>query len=109
LLNTLHEASEFLDKIGDPNVKLLADLFHMNIEEADGPAAIRFAAKRVGHVHFVDSNRWPAGFGHTKFAPIAGALKEIGYEGYMAMETFPLPSPQEAGLASIKAFNKLFR
>ena len=64
------------------NVKLLADLFHMNIEEADLPAAIRAGKGAIGHVHFVDSNRQAAGLGHTDFAPIAAALVEIGYDGY---------------------------
>lgn len=109
LISTLGEAGQLLDAIGNSNVKLLADLFHMNIEEVDVPDAIRAAANHIGHVHFVDSNRWPAGFGHTRFAPIAGALKEIGYDGYVAMEVFPLPTQREAAHASINAFKKWFR
>ena len=109
LLNSLPEAAEMLESLGDSNVKLLADLFHMNIEETDLAAAIRSAAPHIGHIHFVDSNRWPAGFGHTRFAPIAGALKEIEYDGYLAMEVFPRPSQREAAVASMQAFRKWFR
>ena len=109
LINTIGEASTLLDTMGNPNVKLLADLFHMNIEEVDSAAALRDNASNIGHIHFVDSNRWPAGFGHTKFAPIAGALKEIEFDGYVAMEVYPLPSQQEAAEASINAFNKYLK
>ena len=109
LINHIGEAGELLDRIGNPGIKLLADLFHMNIEEVDSADVIRSTAKHIQHIHFVDSNRWPAGFGHTKFAPIAGALKEVQFEGYIAMEVYPLPSQDEAANASIKAFNKWFR
>ena len=49
-------------------MKLLADLFHMNIEEANLAEAIRAAGSHIGHVHFADSNRRAAGMGHTDFA-----------------------------------------
>ena len=55
------------------NVKLLCDLFHMSIEEANLAATLRTAGSLVGHVHFADSNRRPVGGGHTDFAPIAKA------------------------------------
>src|SRR5690606_22314901 len=57
LLNTLESASGFLDKNGLENVKLLADLFHMNIEEDNLAQAIRDYGKYIGHMHFADSNR----------------------------------------------------
>ena len=57
------------------NVVLLADLFHMNIEEADLAAALLAGAGHIGHVHFVDSNRRPAGCGHLDYAPIAAAMQ----------------------------------
>ena len=64
-----------------PNVKLLADLYHMNIEEANLPAAHPRGRPHIGHVHFADSNRRAAGMGHTDFAPIVAALREVGYAG----------------------------
>ena len=91
------------------NVRLLADLFHMNIEEADSAAALRAAGKHVGHVHFVDSNRRPAGLGHIDYAPIAAALEEIGYDGYASAEAFPYPDSDAAARQTIAAFRKFFR
>jgi sugar phosphate isomerase/epimerase len=81
----------------------------MNIEEADLPAAIRAAGKHIGHVHLADSNRRPAGFGHTDFAPIARALRDIGYTGYVSAEAFPYPDSRGAAKATIDTFNLHFR
>lgn len=91
------------------NVKLLADLFHMNIEEVDIAAAFRAAGKHVGHVHFVDSNRRAAGMGHLDLAPIAKALVEIGYDGYASAEAFAIPDSQTAAKQTIETFRKCFR
>lgn len=90
------------------NVKVLADLFHMNIEEENLSQTIRDFGKYIGHVHFADSNRRPMGMGHTDMAPIAEALKEIGYSGYVSAEAFPYPNPDAAAEQTIKAFREFF-
>jgi len=106
---TVADGVALLQQTGNDNVKLLADLFHMNIEEADLAAAIREGQDRIGHVHFVDSNRQAAGRGHMDFAPIAAALKDIGYDGYASAEAFPLPNSEEAARQTIAAFTEQFR
>jgi sugar phosphate isomerase/epimerase len=108
LATTLAQGSALLRNLKTDNVKLLADLFHMNIEEADIAAAIRHAAGDIGHVHLADSNRRPATLGHIDFAPIAHALAEISYGGYVSAECFPYPNPDEAAEATIRAFNEFF-
>lgn len=107
LLNTAQQGLEFLDSLRKPNVKLLLDLFHMNIEEQDIAGSIRKAGSRVGHVHLADSNRRAAGFGHTDFAPIIKALREINFTGYLSAEILPLPSPEEAAAQTIQTFKSL--
>ena len=109
LVNTVEAGLALLDTLSTRNVVLLADLFHMNIEERDIPGALRAGGDRIGHVHFVDSNRRPAGLGHTNFVPIAEALKEIGYAGFVSAEAFPYPDPDQAAKATIAAFRHLFQ
>jgi sugar phosphate isomerase/epimerase len=89
------------------NVVLLADLFHMNIEERDVPAAIREAGRHIGHVHFADSNRHAMGFGHTDAAPALAALREVGYAGYLSAEILPLPDPESAARQTIFSLRSL--
>ena len=91
LVHTLDDASDLLAQFGANNSKILADLFHMNIEEVCLPTAIIENADRLGHVHFVDSNRRAMGLGHLDVKPIVEALQQTGYSGYLAVEAFPLP------------------
>jgi sugar phosphate isomerase/epimerase len=106
LLCTIEEGVNFVKPLG--NVKLLADLFHMNIEETNIAGAIRTGASHIGHIHFVDSNRRPAGLGHMDYTPIAAALKEIGYSGYLSAEAFAYPNPLEAARQTIATFRRYF-
>jgi sugar phosphate isomerase/epimerase len=108
LVTTVEAGVKLLNSLPTKNVKLLADLFHMNIEEADIAAAIRAGAGHIGHVHFVDSNRKAAGLGHMNFTPIAAALKETGYNGYASAEGLPLPDSDTAAGYTIEAFHKYF-
>jgi len=92
LFNHQAEAAAFLDTRGLHGVRLLCDLFHMNIEEADVAATLVACGRRVGHVHWADSNRRAMGLGHTAAGPVIAALEAIGYEGWLSAEVFPLPS-----------------
>jgi sugar phosphate isomerase/epimerase len=109
LFNTLKAGADFLKKNSTTNVRLLADLFHMNIEEDNLAQASVDYGKYIGHVHFADSNRKPMGLGHTDMGPIAEALKEIGYKGYVSAEAFPLPTPDAAAEQTIREFRKWFK
>jgi sugar phosphate isomerase/epimerase len=106
LINALGEAAALVSGSGLANVKLLADLFHMNIEEVSLADALRAAGKLVGHVHFADSNRRAAGMGHTDFFPVMAALSDIGYQGYLSAEVFPLPDSDAAAKRTIDSFRK---
>ena len=106
LVNRVDDGVALLESLSTDNVKLLADLFHMNIEEANLPASLRAAGDLIGHLHFVDSNRRPAGFGHMDYEPIAAALKEIGYCGYASAEALPYPDSGGAAQMTIETFRK---
>jgi sugar phosphate isomerase/epimerase len=108
LVNTQADGVALLKTLRTNNVTLLADLFHMNIEEVDLPAAIRSAGNSIGHVHLADSNRRPAGNGHTTFAPIVEALKDIGYKGYISAECLPWPDSDAAAVQTIAMYKRYF-
>lgn len=109
LVSTLEAGVELVAPLADGNVRLLADLFHMNIEEVDLAAALCRAGSHVGHVHFVDSNRRPAGAGHLDFAPIVAALRQIAYSGYLSAEALPFPDPHAAAEQTIASFRRLVK
>jgi sugar phosphate isomerase/epimerase len=105
IFNRMEPTVKFLRGLKTKNVKILADLFHMNIEEADVEEAIVAGGDLIGHVHFADSNRQAVGYGHTMFGPIVAALRKIRYKGYLSAEVFPLPFPLVAAQQTISAFH----
>jgi sugar phosphate isomerase/epimerase len=107
MCNTMAEGVELIESLETDNVRLLADLFHMNIEETTVAGGIRDGGRHIGHVHFVDSNRRPAGCGHIDYAPVIAALKEIGYDGYLSAEAFPWPDPASAAKRTIDGYRRL--
>ena len=108
LFNLFEEACRFCKNLNTNGVKVLADLFHMNIEEEDIAATIKPNADMLGHVHFADSNRKPVGYGHTEMKPICDCLKEIDYSGYVSAEAFAFPDPETAAKQTLQSFRKFF-
>ena len=107
LLNSVQQSLEFLSSLKAQNVRLLLDLFHMNIEEQNIAQSIRLAGPAIGHVHFADSNRRAAGFGHTDFRPIIWALRDVRYNGYLSAEILPWPNSEAAAAQTIETFKAL--
>lgn len=89
LVTNLDQALRFRAEVGADNLKLHLDTFHMNIEEPDPADAIRRAGDLLVNVHVSDSNRLPPGQGHTDFAGLFRALKEIHYQGPLTLEPVP--------------------
>ena len=78
-----------VNDINLPNVGVMADTYHMNIEESDMGAAISNVGDKLFYVHIADSNRAAPGRGHIDFKEIAGALRDIHYDGWVSMELLP--------------------
>ncbi len=88
--NRLENGAALCDRVDSAGCKIMADFFHMSIEEDSIPAALRqWGPGYVRHVHLADSNRATPGHGSTDFAAAFAALAEIGYQGYMALECAP--------------------
>ncbi|MDA8202790.1 MAG: sugar phosphate isomerase/epimerase [Chloroflexi bacterium] len=90
-----------VERLGLPNVTLMPDVFHMNVEDASIAASLVAAGAKVGYVHLADSNRWAPGQGHTDFVAILDALRTIGYDDWVAVEILPYPSADEAAEQAI--------
>lgn len=86
VLNTLADAAWYAEQIDSPGLAVVADTFHMSIEEAHVGDAIRSHGRFIEHVQLGDSNRLEPGAGHYDWAETLAALDDIGYEGWLAME-----------------------
>ncbi len=94
VLNTAEEAVRFCHEVGNRNVQILLDTFHMNIEEDNQADAIRTAGTLLGHLHVGEGNRKLPGQGSLPWGEIGQALRDIGYTGGVVMEPFVLQGGQ---------------
>ncbi|MFQ6040200.1 MAG: TIM barrel protein [Candidatus Poribacteria bacterium] len=96
-INRLEQGVDICKRVNKPNVQIMADFFHMSIEESNIAKSIKAAGSYIKHVHLADSTRLLPGYGHTDFKSGFAALKEIGFENYMALEC-GVPGPGEVEL-----------
>lgn len=100
-LNTASQALEIIERVGHPGCQLMLDTFHMNIEETSLGEAIRAAGSRLRHVHACENDRGAPGTGHVPWAEVATALKDIGYDGPVVIESFTAKVKSIARAAAI--------
>jgi sugar phosphate isomerase/epimerase len=86
MVNTLADAADLVGEVGMDSVRVMADTFHMSIEEADPAASLRAVSPVLGHVQLGDTNRLEPGAGHLDWGGIVSALADTGYDGWLAME-----------------------
>ena len=105
-LTRLCDCVEILE-LADPkvtkNMGLIADFFHLSIEEIDIPQSIIDAGKWIRHIHLGDSNRLPPGYGHTDWKAAMAAIKQIGFNGYMNLEC-GIPGPYDVILPQVNEY-----
>jgi D-psicose/D-tagatose/L-ribulose 3-epimerase len=100
-LNTQADAALLVHDVGAPNVKIHFDTFHANIEEQDPAQSVRAIAKELGHVHISENDRGIPGTGHNDWRGVLSALRDIGYDGWLTLESFAQPEPDLAAAAAI--------
>ena len=100
-LNTTADAARLCAEISHPNVGILYDTFHANIEEKSQLAALRAAAKYLRHFHSSENDRGTPGTGHIDWSGIFATLAEIRYDGWITIESFGFSLGQLSAAASI--------
>lgn len=101
LINTVDQGLEALAGLPGAGCGLLLDLYHMNIEETDIPAAIRRAGERIVHVQVCANDRGAPGADHLPWRAILKALDDVGYGGPLCIESFAAGNAAIATAASI--------
>ncbi|MBN1855923.1 MAG: sugar phosphate isomerase/epimerase [Dehalococcoidia bacterium] len=108
-INTPDDAMKMVKDVDHPNLMWMLDCFAAYNQGVDVPKAVRAYGKYLAHVHMNDENKsWP-GTGKIDFPPIAQALKDVGYNGYLSVEVMDLhPDPETIGREALKALQKYF-
>jgi D-psicose/D-tagatose/L-ribulose 3-epimerase len=101
LVNLVSDCLRMLKEIDSPAVKLHFDTYHGNIEEKSLGQAIRAGGSLLYHVHACENDRGTPGSGHIGWKEVAQALKDVGYNRYMVIETFQPGTKEIATAASI--------
>lgn len=95
-INTAAEAIQICKEVGSEQLKIMLDLFHLNIEEKDILQTIRDSKDDMIHIHLADNNRRYPGMGGFDFEKILGTIHETGYKGAVCTEIYQLPNQLEA-------------
>lgn len=88
LINIAADACRFISDVGLPNIKVHLDTFHMIREEDDIVGAVRATGSNIGYIHACESQRGIPGRGLVPWAPFFEALREVGYDGCVTIESF---------------------
>jgi sugar phosphate isomerase/epimerase len=86
MINTLADARSYIEELNLKNVKIIADFYHMNIEEDDISEALHQNRHLIGHIHLADNHRYQPGSGALNFKRHFQQLREDGYNGCLTIE-----------------------
>ena len=100
-LNTAADAAALCDQIDHPNVGILFDTFHANIEEKNIGQAYRTLGRHLKHVHTCENDRGIPGSGHVEWNDVFAALSDMGYDGWLTIESFGFAMGEISAAASI--------
>ncbi len=97
LLRTLDDACEVVKVVQSRSIKLLFDLYHMQIETGNLIATYDRCRTEVAHIHVADNpGRHEPGTGEINFKTIFSHLEEQRYAGYIAFELSPSSTYEKA-------------
>ena len=100
-LNCAADCARFVREVDHPNLRMMYDTFHANIEEKDITEAVKSCIDVCAHVHISENDRSTPGSGGVDWDTSFAALKEVGYEGWMVVEAFGLSLPDLAAATKI--------
>jgi D-psicose/D-tagatose/L-ribulose 3-epimerase len=101
LVNTAAQAVRLIERIGEPNLMIHLDTYHMNIEEKGFAHGIRAAGKHLRYIHLSESDRGVPGTGTVDWEATFKALAETGFDGDMVIESFVTLPPEIARALSV--------
>lgn len=101
LLNTAAQSIAMIERIGEPNVTIHLDTYHMNIEEKGIGNGIRRAGKHSTYIHLSESDRGVPGTGTIDWHDVFEALSDSGFDGDLVMESFVTLPPEIASALSV--------
>ncbi len=104
-LRYTEDVVRLIEQVGSPRIRLLCDIYHVQIEEGNVVQSIRDYHSYIGYVHVADvPGRHEPGTGEINYPRIVSTLREVGYSGVIGMEAFPQADAHQA----MESFRALF-
>ena len=100
-LNTAADAAKLAEQIGHPNIGILFDTFHANIEEKQIAAGYLTVGPHLKHVHTCENDRGIPGSGHVEWDQVFQALHSMNYDGWLTIEGFGFALKEVSAAAAI--------
>ena len=100
-INNLDEGVKLIERLEIKELKLMPDLFHMNIEDTSIEGNLKKYIDYISYIHFADSNRLAPGWGHLDFKSVVDILNSAGYNGWISVEILPKPDPDSSARQAI--------
>jgi len=102
-LDHTQEAFEIMHEVGSPNVKILFDIYHVQIMDRNLISTIQANLQHIGHFHMGDvPGRHEPGTGEINYTNVFHAIQEGGFRDFVAMEYSPSKDSM-ATLAEVRA------
>lgn len=99
-MNLTSQVVDLVERVDHPRCQVMIDLFHAGIEEKSLGDAIRLAGPHLKHLQVAENDRGTPGTGQFDWEAVAAALRDVGYDGHIVIETF---SPDNELLAKAAA------
>ena len=100
-LNTAEDAALLAEEVGHPNIGILYDTFHANIEEKSIAAGLLKVGKHLKLIHTCENDRGIPGSGHVEWASVFDAIRQLRYDGWLTIESFGFALPDLSAASAI--------
>lgn len=100
-LNTMADAANYVKRVDHPNVGVLYDTFHANIEEQDPVGVITKYSDAINHIHISENDRGTPGKGHIDWSGTFNAIRSSGYDKWLVIEAFGRALPDLAAATRV--------
>jgi hydroxypyruvate isomerase len=96
-IHLIEDAVRLVKEVDSPHVKILFDIYHVQVEEGNVVELLQKYLPYIGHIHVADvPGRHEPGTGELNCRFVAEALRDAGYKGVVGLEAYPLEDSYQA-------------
>lgn len=107
-LSTSEDSFDVIERVGNPYVKILFDIYHQQITEGNLIQNITENIRQIGHFHAAGNpGRNEITKGEINYRYVFQSIKELGYTGYIGLE-YMVPGDPDDGLQEARKHTLIY-